>query len=147
MINQGCKSTLVVLFLQTLKKREMMRDRLDIADSIIVLKSNLDTTARVSEWAQLMGYACPKKFSRKFRCYHAIRPQTCLKYVRLKSILKALRDENISNYEIARKHGIPDEIALNKFIKYHLHCSPTEVKHMPQNRLERKIENFGSKVR
>jgi transcriptional regulator GlxA family with amidase domain len=124
-----------------------MRDKKDISESIEVLKANLEYTARVAEWAELMGYTCPKRFARKFVRYFAIRPQTCLKYVRLQSISKALRNEKKSNFEIARKHGIPDEIALNKFINYHLNCSPSQVKRMPENLLWEKVERFGSKVR
>ncbi len=124
-----------------------MRDRLNIADSIIILKSNLENTARVAEWAELMGYSNPKRFARKFLRHFSVRPQTCLKCIRLESILTSLRNDNTSNFEIARKYGIPDEIALNKYINYHLHCSPSQVKCMPEKQLQEKVEKLGSKVR
>jgi transcriptional regulator GlxA family with amidase domain len=124
-----------------------MGEKYDISMSVEVLKRNIEKTARVAEWAQLMGYDCPRKFARKFLRYYAIRPQTYLKYVRLKQISRELRSSKKSNFEVARKYGISDEIALNKFINYHLNCSPTEVKCMPQNQLEEIVEKFGSKVR
>lgn len=124
-----------------------MGEKHDISMSVEVLKRNIEKTARVAEWAQLMGYDCPRKFARKFLRYYAIRPQTYLKYVRLKQISRELRSSKKSNFEVARKYGISDEIALNKFINYHLNCSPTEVKCMPQNQLEEIVEKFGSKVR
>ena len=120
---------------------------LEISHSINVLRSNLTNVARVSEWAALMGYRCPKKFARKFLRHFLCRPQTYLVYVRIKSISHELRSDKKSNFEIARKHGIPDEIALNKFINYHLNCSPSEVKSMPEDKLQEKVEIFGSKVR
>jgi len=125
----------------------MSREQVDILHSIDVLKSNLSNIARVSEWAGFMGYRCPKKFARIFLRHFSCRPQTYLVYVRIKSISHELRSEKKSNFEIARKYGIPDEIALNKFINYHLDCSPTELKYMPEKKLEEKVEIFGSKVR
>jgi transcriptional regulator GlxA family with amidase domain len=124
-----------------------MREKNRISTSVDVLNKNLEKTARVAEWARLMGYDCPKKFARNFLRHYTIRPQTYLKYVRLKNISRDLRNSEKSNFEVARKYGIPDEIALNKFINYHLNCSPTDLKCMPQNQLEEKVEKFGSKIR
>ncbi len=125
----------------------MNRELKDISLSIDILSSNLSEIARVSEWALLMGYQCPKKFARKFLRHYSCRPQTVLVYVRLKCISVELRSKKKSNFEIARQFGIPDEIALNKFINYHLNCSPTDIKLMPEERLREKVEIFGSKVR
>lgn len=136
-----------------------MREKKNIADSIEVLDANLSTTARVAEWAELMGYSCPKKFARKFLHYYSVRPQKILEYVRLKSIARQLRDGRYKNFEIARNHGITDEIALNKFVNYHIGCSPRDLKKMPDRTLRRKlekiamngvvkrVEKFGSKIR
>jgi methylphosphotriester-DNA--protein-cysteine methyltransferase len=107
-----------------------MIETVEIDRSVSLLRANLSKTARVSEWADLMGYNCPKRFARNFLRHYAARPQKILEYVRIKSITKQLRDGSFSNFEIARAHGISDEIALNKFINYHLGCSPTMVKHL-----------------
>jgi hypothetical protein len=48
---------------------------------------------------------------------------------------------------VAVDHGIPDEIALNKFVNYHMGCSPTCVKEMSNKEISEKLENFGSKDR
>lgn len=122
-----------------------MRETVNISASVEVLQANLESVARVAEWADKMGYKCPKKFARKFTRHFGTRPQTCLKRVRLESILSDLRNSNVSNFEIARKHSIPDEIALNKFVNYHLDCSPTDVKNMSDKQLEKKVESVGSK--
>ncbi|MDZ7695065.1 MAG: helix-turn-helix domain-containing protein [Balneolaceae bacterium] len=126
----------------------MSSGTVNISRAVDVLKSNLIHVARVTEWASVMGYNNPKKFSRKFLRYHAVRPQKMLEYIRLKSIIQDLRDGNgISNFEIARTHGIPDEKALNKFINYHLGCPPTDVKEMSEEKIKDKLEKLGSKVR
>lgn len=119
----------------------------EISMAIEELEANLSNTSRVEDWAELMGYECPRKFARKFLRYFAVRPIKMLKYIRLKSITRQLRKSDISNFEIARQHGIPDEIALNKFINYHVDCSPTEVKRMSDKQLRERFEKFGSKIR
>lgn len=136
-----------------------MSEKKNIADSIQMLSANLSDTARVSEWAELMGYECPKKFARKFLHYFLVRPQKILEYVRLKSIANELRNSKRKNFEIARNHGIADEIALNKFVNYHIGCSPRALKKMSDRKVNRKLENlvvdgveprvekFGSKIR
>jgi len=105
-----------------------MRETVKIDRSVSLLRANLSKTARVSEWAELMGYTCPKRFARMFLRHYETRPQKILESVRIKSITNQLRDGKWSNFEIARAHGIADEIALNKFVNYHLGCSPTIVK-------------------
>lgn len=124
-----------------------MGESKNISDSVDVLVANLSDVVSVYEWAQLMGYTCPKKFARDFLRNYSVRPQTYLKYIRLKNISQDLRRNNKSNFEVARKYGVLDEIALNKYINYHLNCSPTEIKFMQENQLRQKIEKFGSKIR
>jgi transcriptional regulator GlxA family with amidase domain len=124
-----------------------MRDTQQISASIKKLEANLSQTARVEEWAELMGYKCPKKFARKFLRYYSVRPIKMLEFIRLRSIACQLRQGLYSNFEIARNHGIPDEIALNKFVNYHLGCSPSMVKRLSENQLEEKLKKFGSSIR
>jgi transcriptional regulator GlxA family with amidase domain len=124
-----------------------MRDTQQISASIKKLEANLSQTARVEEWAELMGYNCPKKFARKFLRYYSVRPIKMLEYIRLKSITHYLCQGEYSNFEIARLHGIPDEIALNKFVNYHMGCSPSEIRKLSGEQLAEKIEKFGSKIR
>jgi transcriptional regulator GlxA family with amidase domain len=119
----------------------------EISNAIEELKANLSNTSRVEDWAELMGYNCPKKFARRFLRYYSVRPIIMLEYIRLESITSQLRKSSLSNFEIARQHGIPDEIALNKFINYHIGCSPTEIKRMSDEQFRVRIEKFGSKIR
>lgn len=128
-----------------------MGEVLRISHAVAVLETNLSEIARVVEWAELMGYDCPKKFARKFLRYYQIRPQKMLEYIRLKSVLKQLREGRYTNFEIARNHGIPDEIALNKFVNYHIGCSPRKLKMMSSLHLSKKMngleEKMGSNIR
>lgn len=129
-------------------KEEVVMDPTDrISKSIEVLHENLKTIVSVKDWAQLMHFSCPKEFARKFQRYFEVRPYAYLKYIRLKKISEELRESNRSNFEIARKYGVSDEIALNKYINYHMDCSPTEIKTMQEMQLKKKLEKFGSKVR
>jgi len=119
----------------------------ELSHAIEELEANLSKTSRVEDWAELMGYNCPKKFARSFLRYYEVRPIRMLEYIRLKNITHQLRNSSLSNFEIARKHGIPDEVALNKFINYHVGCSPTEVKRMSDEEFREKFEKFGSNIR
>jgi hypothetical protein len=67
--------------------------------------------------------------------------------MRLRSIYEHLQDDSYSNFFIARRHGLPDEIGLNKFVNYHLNCSPSKLKKMSPKEFNKKIEDFGSKAR
>lgn len=128
-----------------------MSENQQISNAINELKANLSQTARVVEWAELMGYKCPKKFAQRFLRHYSVRPIKMLEYIRLKSIINQLRDTKYSNFDIARQHGIPDEIALNKFVNYHLGCSPSDLKRMPhknlRKKLQKKVEKLGSNIR
>jgi methylphosphotriester-DNA--protein-cysteine methyltransferase len=57
----------------------LMEVRRDISESVHILQSNLNQAARVSEWANLMGYKCPKKFAQQFLRHYYERPQAYLK--------------------------------------------------------------------
>lgn len=123
-----------------------MRETVEIDQSVSLLRANLSKTARVSEWAELMGYTCPKRFARMFLRHYETRPQKILESVRIKSITNQLRNGNWSNFEIARAHGIADEIALNKFINYHLGCSPTCLKNLSEIQLCKILQESNGKM-
>lgn len=125
----------------------MGRETVCISRAVDLLEVNLKQVARVTEWAELMGYKNPKYFSRTFLRHHEMRPQKVLELIRLKSIIIQLRKNNTSNFRIAKRHGIPDEIALNKFTNYHMGCSPTALKKMPEKQLQKEMEKFGSYIR
>lgn len=125
----------------------MSTESLHISESIETLNENLRQIAQVGEWADFMGYQNPKKFSRRFLRHYAVRPCRMLVAIRLKSIYKHLQSDKYSNFGIARRHSLPDEKALNKFVNYHLGCCPSRLKSMNEYRFKEKMEEFGSKIR
>ncbi len=125
----------------------MGSQRIHISKSVEILKNNLITIAQVNEWAALMGYCSTKEFSRKFLRYYLVRPCKMLEYIRLKSIHQQLKADKFSNFQIARQHALPDEIALNKFVNYHLGCCPSKLAVLNKDQLHQKMEKFGSNFR
>lgn len=115
-----------------------------IETAVEELKDNLDTVARVNEWAELMGYARPKRFSRHFLHYYEIRPEQVLVRIRLNSIAKEIRTGQKKYYEIARSHSLPDEKALNNLTKRHLGYPPSKIKTLEEKELQELLENSGS---
>lgn len=116
-----------------------------IHNAVDKLKSNLTEVARVFEWADLMGYEDPKRFSEKFLRHYGVRPQKIMELVRLKSIIRFLRsDENYPNFRIARMHSLPCEKTLNNFTNYHAGCSPTCLKNMSEQEVMRLLEDLWS---
>lgn len=124
-----------------------MGEKYPISASVERLERNVCEIVTVNQWAALMGYECPKRFARTFQRHFMVRPAAYLKYVRLKNISAELRSSDCTNFVVARKYGVPDEIALNKYFNYHLDCSPTEIKQMKEMQLQQMMEKFGSKVR
>lgn len=114
-----------------------------ISQSIDVLNNHLIQIAQVEEWADLMGFPSVKKISRRFLRHFEVRPCKILVAVRLKSIYRHLQAGKYSNFQIARGHSLPDEKALNKFVNYHLGCCPHQLKCLPKNQFEAKLEKFG----
>lgn len=115
-----------------------------IETAVEELKDNLDTVARVSEWAELMGYARPKRFSRHFLRHYEKRPEPVLIRVRLNSIAKEIRTSEKKYYQIARSHSLPDEKALNNLTKRHLGYPPSKIKTLEEKELQELLENSGS---
>ncbi len=118
-----------------------------ISTAIERLEPNLSQIARVSEWSTLMGYDNPQKFAYQFLRHFRVRPLKVLDYKRLKSIVRQLRsDRKYSNLEIAHAHSLPDEKALNNFIKYHLHYPPSLIRKMSDRELQERFKKFGNKI-
>lgn len=118
-----------------------------ISTAVEELEEHLATTARVSEWARLMGYDNQRRFSRHFVRHFRERPSRVLSYVRLKSVIRELRTTTYSHLEIAWRHSMPDEKALYNFVRYHAGCSPSEVKEMSEKAIVKRVEIFGSDIR
>lgn len=111
------------------------------------LRANLTDVARVFEWADLMGYEDPKRFSEKFLRHFGVRPQKIMELIRLESIIRSLRsEEDYSNYKIARMHSLPCEKTLNNFTNYHTGYSPTALKEKSSEEIGDLMEDLWSKV-
>lgn len=122
--------------------------KLQIQHAVNELKSNLTEVARVFEWADLMGYEDPKRFSEKFLRHYGIRPQKIMELIRLGSIIRGLRSSNnYSNIKIAHQHSLPCEKTLNNFTNYHAGYSPTDLKTMSEEEIDRLMENLWNEVR
>ncbi|NGP75762.1 AraC family transcriptional regulator [Balneolaceae bacterium YR4-1] len=118
-----------------------------IHNAVDELKSNLTDVARVFEWADLMGYEDPKRFSEKFLRHYGVRPQKIMELIRLESIIRYLRsNENLSNYKIARMHSLPCEKTLNNFTNYHTGYSPTALKEKSKEEIGHLMEGLWSKI-
>lgn len=107
-----------------------------------ILKNHLDTIARVYKWAKLLGYNNTNNFSNLFVRHYRCRPSEMLKEIRLKSIIKMLRNTNKKCLKIAWKHSMADEKALYNFMTYHLELFPTEIRNLPQNKVNELLEEF-----
>lgn len=122
-------------------------NRQSIHEAVEELKANLTDVARVFEWADLMGYEDPKRFSEKFLRHYGVRPQKIMELIRLESIIRSLRsEENYSNYKVARMHSLPCEKTLNNFTNYHTGYSPTALKNKSKEEISRIMEELWSKV-
>lgn len=111
------------------------------------LRANLEEVARVSEWAVLMGYKNPKRFSEKFLRHYGVRPQKIMELVRLESIIRELRARiGGSHLRIAKMHSLPDEKTLNNFTNYHTGFSPTDLRNMTETEVESIMESLWSKI-
>lgn len=110
--------------------------RKPMGDAVEELKANLDTVARVYEWARLMGYKNPKLFGRHFIRRFRSRPSEMLKQIRLRSIISTLRRNNKPCAEVAWKHSLPDEKALNNYTNRHAGYSPSQIREMSDQEIQ-----------
>lgn len=117
-----------------------------VEEAIDVLSKNLAAVARVSEWADVMGYENEKKFSRHFLRHFRVRPSRVLSFLRLESIVSDLRNTGFSHLEIAWRHSMPDEKALYNFVIYHTGHSPTALKNMDEAAAAKLLEKIGNKI-
>jgi len=119
-----------------------------ISKAVQELRAHQPDIARVYEWSNLMGYETPKKFARAFLRHYGKRPKRVMDRMRLARIVRHLRSSPESaNFKIARAHGLPDDNALNKYINYHLNCSPSDVITMPDDEFGQLMEKIGSNFR
>lgn len=117
----------------------MKQKPIDISRSIEVLKAHLDEIFLLHEWAVKMGYENRETFHRDFRSHYGVYPKKVLNAVQITSIARILRQDNTSGLDIAKKHSLRTENALNNFVNYHVKCSPTKIKEIPKQKLIERI--------
>jgi AraC-like DNA-binding protein len=122
-------------------------NRIPIEEAVDVLKTNLDTIASVTEWAVRMGYGNSKTFRRHFKREFRSNPGCILMGIRLTAIVLDIHKNHSTCDEIAWKYCLPDGKGLSNLLKYHLRCTPTDIREMSDGELEVKMENWRDKFR
>lgn len=98
-----------------------------IKKAVKIARSKVGEIYTVQEWAREMQYPSSKYFSRKIRNHYGERAKSILIQIRVDLFFEMLEeDPEVGCFEIARKIGLKDEIALNKFIKRHTGKPPSE---------------------
>jgi len=94
-----------------------------------VARGNLKEIRTVTEWAEKMGYECPKYFSRRFKKYYTVSPKPKLVELRIEKFHQFIKENTaLSCFEIGLELGIGDEKDLNRYIKKFTGKPPTEWK-------------------
>lgn len=103
--------------------------KIPIEKAIQFAKSNISEIHNVQEWALEMGYSSSDYFSRLFRNYFGRLPKTVLIQIRIKKFRECIEsDPDQINYALAREIGLPDDVALSRYIKRHTGKTPTDFK-------------------
>jgi AraC-like DNA-binding protein len=117
-------------------------NRIPIEEAVDVLKTNLDTIASVTEWAIRMGYGNSKTFRRHFKREFRSNPGRILTDIRLTAIVIDIHKNHSTCDEIAWKYCLPDGKGVSNLIKYHLGCTPSDIRELPPNQIDMKLQNW-----
>jgi methylphosphotriester-DNA--protein-cysteine methyltransferase len=101
----------------------------------------------MQEWTNRMDYNNPKTFRRHFKPEFRINPGRIVIATRLSYIVHDIKKNNSTCDEIAWKYCLPDGKGLSNLLKYHLRCTPTDIREMSDGELEVKMENWRDKFR
>ncbi len=124
----------------------MKKSKTPIQQAIEQLKQNPEYITRVTEWADYMGYEEESLFRRHFKKAFEKEPKKVLTSIRLERITRDLRQNQCSCFEVARKYGLPDDNALNGWLKRHMSCTPTQVKTMSKEEFHEIWEQTRSEI-
>ncbi|MEQ8578714.1 MAG: helix-turn-helix domain-containing protein [Balneola sp.] len=101
----------------------------EIENAITVLKPKIREVRTVHEWSMEMGCSDPKYFARLFRRHFGITCKEALIRVRVEKLFDCIQKNPYQkNYCDAQEVGLPDEVALNKYLRTHIGKNPTEFK-------------------
>lgn len=97
-----------------------------LADARQLLLSNLNEIDTISEWADLVGYGCAKKFSADYRNRYKKRPKKDMINYKLNKAIELIKSNpEQSLYEVALKIGKKDEKSLHAFFKRNSYKHPS----------------------
>ncbi|MGF1670656.1 MAG: helix-turn-helix domain-containing protein [Balneolaceae bacterium] len=116
--------------MKTLDDRE---EKQELDRAFLYLNRHLSKVHTVSEWAALLGMK-RNDFSRQFRNAFYMTPHKVLAFTKLFDLIKRLENQYHTankNYSVAVEAGFNDEKKLYNFIRYHLKCSPTDIRNDP----------------
>ena len=100
-----------------------------IENALRVLKHKIHKIRTVQEWSEEMGYKDAKYFARLFRRNFGYTCKEGMIKVRVEKFIDCIqKNPNQKNYSCARDMGLPDEIALNKYLRKHVGKNPTQFK-------------------
>lgn len=89
-------------------------------NALQIAQENLKEIRTVTEWAEKMGYNCPKYFSNRFKRHYGISPKPKLVELRIDKFYELIKEKKeMSCYEMALELGLEDEKGLNRYIKTH----------------------------
>ncbi|WP_390300908.1 helix-turn-helix domain-containing protein [Gracilimonas halophila] len=98
-------------------------------NALQIAQENLKEIRTVTEWAEKMGYNCPKYFSRNFKRLHGTPPKQKLIEFRIEKFHEIVKENpQKSCFEIGFELGVGDEKDLNRYIRKHTGRPPTEWK-------------------
>ncbi|MEO9887427.1 MAG: hypothetical protein ABJR05_06370 [Balneola sp.] len=101
----------------------------NLEHALKVLKPEIKNIRTVSEWAVIMGFSDTKYFARLFRRHFGLTCKEALIKVRVETLFDCVKkNPNQKNYCNAKDIGLPDEVALNKYLRKHIGKNPTEFK-------------------
>lgn len=132
--------------MSTNKSRGVGLEDATISQAMSTLQEEFEEIPTVTSWSVKMGYEDPTSFSDDFRRAFGRRPQPVLLAFRSRKAIELLREEQLTNYEIARKLKLCNEKGLYQFIKNQLGYAPNTIASLPaekyqalKKRLEKKI--------
>ncbi|NGP90089.1 helix-turn-helix domain-containing protein [Fodinibius halophilus] len=123
-------------------ERASTSSQLPIEQAINILKRDVLSIVTVTSWAQKMGYEDSKLFSDHFRREFGRRPQPVLLAYRTRKTIHLLRQNELSNYRIARRLKFRNEKGLYQFVKNKTGYAPTTIANLSEKKLQSLIQKL-----
>lgn len=110
-------------------EKSSAENKKDMATANQLFEDHMFEIRRVTDWAVHKGYSDPKYFAFRYRNHYARNCKQAMIEMRLeKGKLLLQGKEYLKQYEIARRIGLNDEIALYKYFILHSGVSPGSIR-------------------